>query len=193
MLEEVNIWCEDNFFIVTNPSNTFSNIFYVLASFYIYKKDCFFAFFTFITGLFSAFYHCFDIVLYQIYDFAGIYLVLTHIIYIYRKREHDKYFVLSNAALNSVSILTLTEDDFKFTPQCIVFILILYIYYLEPNKLNIKFILSWFFLTIAAGCSIIDISKIHCIPTSPIQFHALWHLFSSISLCLIHTRFNHLF
>ena len=193
MLEHVGIWCEDNFFIVNNPSNTFSNIFYIFASFYIYRKDCFLAFFTFLTGLFSAFYHCFNIVLYQIYDFAGIYLVLTHLIYVYRKREHDKYFIIANGCLNGVSAITLTQNNLKFTPQTIVFILILYIYYLEPNKLNIKFIMCWFFILIAACCSIIDISKIYCDPTSPIQFHALWHLFSSISLCLIHIRFNHLF
>lgn len=193
MLKPVKIWCEDNFFIVKNPSNTFSNIFYVFAACYIHKNDPMLAFFTFMTGLFSAFYHCFDIVLYQIYDFAGIYLIVLHLIWKYQNKPHDVSFVASNCLLNVMSAVSLNHPDIKFLPQSTTVVLILYVLYLEKNKLNLKFILSGFFLIIAAMCSLIDVHRIYCIPTSFIQFHSLWHFFSSISLVLIHTRFNHLF
>ena len=114
MFNKVNLWCEDNFFIVNNPMNTFSNIFYAIVSYLIYNDDKFLSMFTMITAIFSSLYHTFDTVLFQVYDFSGIYLIVFYIIYKYYDRKLNLLFIIIQIIFNIISIISLTSNTYKF-------------------------------------------------------------------------------
>lgn len=194
MFQEVNIWCEDNVYIIKNPVNTISNVFYLISAYFIQKNDFNLGIFTFFTSITSGLYHNSNIVFFQIFDFTGIYLIVLTIIYNYTNYHIDFYFLSINIFLNVITVITLNSSTFKFTPQLITILLIFYILYLEKKKyksLSLKFKFSMIFLITGFTFSIVDAFKIYCVPTSFIQFHSLWHLFSSVSIYLIHTRFNY--
>ncbi|MBT3586731.1 MAG: hypothetical protein HN509_17605 [Halobacteriovoraceae bacterium] len=195
-------WCEESLCSwIHEPANTWSNLAYLFVAIYLFKllrnSSSEFRWFSpamFLMGLFSLIYHASYNFYTQFFDFLGMYIFTLHLfcLNIYRLRKKSNYPLKLYLGLISLfSAITVFGYIYKIKFQVLIIIIagmiILSEYFcwkIKTTAINYQnYIISLFLIVIAATFSVLDISRTWCDPKNHwLQGHALWHLFSCLSL-----------
>ena len=197
-------WCEDQLCSwIEEPANTWSNLGYVLAGILMWRlsRDLkskplrFYGPAGVLVGACSFIYHASNAFVMQLFDFFGMYLFIFLLIFVNLERLGKR--VIRNsfgpyfATVTSATLLTLAVDFTSFPIQGLILGLILVVIATEvlafrrsPKRFKMHWLfLSFFFISLGAVCSILDIKRISCDPFNHVvQGHALWHIFGSLAL-----------
>jgi len=208
-------WCEDQLCSwIEEPANTWSNLAYIVAGFLMWRlsRDLkskplrFYGLAGVIVGTCSFTYHAANAFYLQLFDFFGMYLFIYLLIFVNLERlgrtvirnSFGPYF----ATVTASTLLTLAVDYTSFPIQGLILGLILVvigteILAIQRSKKPVKmtwFYVSFFFISLGAVCSTLDVKRIACDPFNHVlQGHALWHLFGAFALFfsfLHHTQFD---
>jgi hypothetical protein len=196
-------WCEPSHCSVFDePANTWSNLIFLIAFFYLYKKinDSFIRFYAvtlFFVGLFSALYHASNNAFSQFFDFVGMYLMTSIILAFNTNRTkalgtniYSQFWFF--AFLNMVLFMSFEymEIPIQWTVALNVFatmFLEIFNGIKEQSFRHYKyFYFGFFFLVLAQSCAMIDLNRIYCNPNNHVLHgHVFWHIFNGISLTFI--------
>jgi hypothetical protein len=217
MLGSPNIkWCEETLCqIITEPSNTWSNILFLIVSFYIYKSAkktkqpelIWLAPAMFLMGLFSLIYHMSNNYLTQMFDFIGMYLFvfwlfvlnLRRLGAIKRENQVKLMVALSVSCTVLVHVMYLTHTKFQFI-VAVAAAAIMYTEYLyfkrNRQNQNISYrnlIVGATFVAFAQISSQLDLNRVSwfCDPQNHFfQGHALWHVLGAIGLTIVYKHYE---
>ncbi len=197
-------WCEDQLCSwIEEPANTWSNLGYILAGVVMWQLSKnlksrplrFYGLAGVLVGSCSFIYHASNSFFLQLFDFFGMYLFIYLLIFVNLERigrsvirnSFGPYF----ATVTGSTLLTLAVDYTAFPIQGLILGLILVVIATEilavkKSKTPVKlhwFLLSFFFISLGAVCSVLDVKRIACDPFNHVlQGHALWHVFGSFAL-----------
>lgn len=204
-------WCEETLCsIISEPSNTWSNLAYFASAIFLYRSSLnktmnssvqgrlkYYAFTVFLCGAGSFVYHASNNRATQFLDFAGMFAVawplqtsnLSRTGAISRRQEIP--FALAGSLLWSCLVPILNYIGFPIQSLVIVLVLGIAITEFQLNRVKRPILprsRSYFYrsvacLGIAAIFSFLDASRIWCNPEWHIvQGHAIWHIFSALAL-----------
>jgi hypothetical protein len=207
-------WCEETLcHWVSEPANTWSNLLYVLISFYIYwsaKKTkqpelIWLGPAMFIMGSFSLIYHLSNNYFTQVLDFVGMYAFVFWLIILNFRRlnlltKKNQVFAMTSLSVASTVLVHLMYINFlKF--QIIIALAVLTIFITEymcyrrmssSSEYHHKFLISGvFFVGLAQLFSQLDLNRIMCDPQNHIvQGHAIWHVLGAVGLTLAYKHYE---
>ena len=210
-------WCEETLcHWISEPANTWSNLLYILISFYIFwsaKKTkqpelIWMGPAMLLMGLASFAYHMSNNYFTQVLDFVGMYLFVFWILILNFRRlkiltkqnQVSALIALSIACTIILHLMYINFMKFQMIVALAVAVIILteYICYKRmkqnsslPRHHN-KFMLAGiFFVGIAQTFSQLDLNRIMCDPQNHfLQGHALWHIFGAIGLTVAYKHYE---
>lgn len=196
-------WCEAfTCGWISEPANTWSNLFYLGLTWWAWKvsKDkeepilkAFVPAFFFM-GLFSFIYHASYNFFTQWFDFIGMFLMTGLFIALNLSRmgklSREKIFPFYLSFLGFFGALVIIFYLTMFPIQSIIAVQALflmgseaYLRKMNPDANYKPFVISVVLILVAATFSILDVTRVFCDPHNHfIQGHAIWHLFSALSL-----------
>lgn len=197
-------WCEETLCSwISEPANTWSNLGYILVSFFILwaanrEKNSSMRLFgvaIFLMGLFSLVYHAANNYVLQLFDFVGMFFYTSAIILFNLrrmkkiKRSWETWSFIGLVALNLL-LIPFFEKILHLPMQLIILVNAIAIAITEfklrmaNNNYNLNpFLKSLVIIIFAEMFSILDLSRTWCDPKNHfIQGHALWHMIGSISV-----------
>jgi hypothetical protein len=207
-------WCEETLcHWVSEPANTWSNLLYILVSFYIYhsakkKKQPELIWLgpaMLIMGSFSFFYHMSNNYLSQILDFVGMYAFVYWLLILNLRRlnilnkKNQTKFLIGLSIFSTVLIHVMYINFMKF--QLIIFFATIAIIATEfmcfrkmktQTEYHHKFIISGLLtIGLAQLFSQLDLNRIMCNPQNHfLQGHAIWHILGAIGLTLAYKHYE---
>jgi hypothetical protein len=197
-------WCEAELCAwVTNPANTWSNALYIVLGFIMWREArrrrsralSLFGLAGVAAGVFSLVYHASYTWFLQFFDFVGMFLFCFVVLTLNARRlgwigaERQTAFYLAGVVLFSALVPVLFEMGVPI--QGLVLVLVLAIVGQEialrtarGPRPDYRF---WYaalaLLTLASTFSLLDVTRTWCDPHNHwLQGHALWHIFSAMSL-----------
>ena len=185
-----NCFCESlHAGAIFQPVNMFSSLAFVVAGIFIafrYKNSWgyIYALLLAIIGIGSAYYHARLGFIGQTIDVAGMYLLVTFVLFAVFERTRKyflAYFLAGNAVLISILISVPTLRRYVFA----VLVLVLVVTFWKQNLLNKYFWASLLIMVIATAIWTLDIMSIWCWPDSYLQGHAIWHVLGAVSAVLL--------
>ena len=204
-------WCEaTRCSWITEPSNTWSNLAYIIVAIYIFVRfrklfprlSRLFLIVGVTLGLFSGIYHASYTFFFQVFDFIGMYMVSCLLIVLNQHRSNEEHG-FGRLVLNYVvyillsTMLTLVFYYTGLPFQVIFFFHLCYVAYQEwqirkvEGSIQYKFFFSAIAsLTIGLVFSALDVKRIVCFPNSIYQGHAVWHLLAALSIYLVFLFFS---
>ena len=194
-------WCEASTGgWINEPANTWSNFFYFFLAGWAYKATAkvedktlkaFAPAFLFM-GLFSFIYHASYNFFAQWLDFIGMFLMTGLFSALNLRRmgvlKRDKLFFFYSAFVLIFGIMVIIFYIKDIPIQIIIAAQALFLMFSEIRLRNKEtkyknFFISVVLILVAVSFSIMDVTGVYCNPNNHLlQGHALWHLFSSISL-----------
>lgn len=204
-------WCEETLCqVIAEPSNTWSNIAYILAAFmlfFISRKEVLkslrsFSHITFWVGVTSFVFHATYAYATQIFDYLGIYLFIGLLILLNLIRigiiQKEKIFVYLLTGAVGLTIVTAVLAKLGAMIQYFVVVLLLLVFITEyfaqknftqnnitgrPKPSNCDFYLMTVLILVSVSFSWVDLKRISCDPTDHIfQGHAMWHIVSALAM-----------
>jgi Ceramidase len=202
-------WCElQRCSWIVEPANTWSNLGYVavgLALLWLARRSASPALRAFgpaaiLVGLCSGIYHASYSFALQILDFFGMYVFCYLLLALNLRRlgllSRERWWIRLVQLVGATTALTVAVDFLEVPIQGLVFALILAV---VATELSLwlrrgRYPIGWFALAaglIGAGalCSVLDLTRTWCDPTSWLQGHAVWHVLSA--LCLFAAYFHY--
>ena len=196
-------YCEETIAsFVSEPSNTWSNLFMIVAGLLIHyqvKKqnkliDYFGVAFT-ITGTLSFIYHLSNIFPLQFTDFLGMYCSVGMILFINLKRlkllseeQIKKYYLLSFIPFTIVVSLLrhyslpVQASITALVVTILICELVIFVKKLQPSLKYKPLMKGLFFIFLASLAQMIDINRLYCDSQNHIlQPHAFWHIFNAFA------------
>ena len=202
-------WCEAGVCAwIDEPANTWSNLAYFVVALILFlqrrpTKSALIRFFPFaclLLGAGSFVYHASVTFVLQVLDFAGMFLFLFIPLTINLQRmkiisrQVPTYIALNIGSL--VVLFLLRAAGLKY--QSIIAVGIITLLVSEPFAVRasgergrpVYLLAAVVSISIAATFSVLDITRVFCDPTDHlIQGHAIWHLFSAVSLALAYVHY----
>jgi hypothetical protein len=196
-------WCEKNLAgFITEPANTWSNLAYLVLAFLLYKqckdledknlKKIVPA--IVVVGFSSAIYHASFNFFTQFLDFFGMFLMTNFFVGLNLIRmkkltykSFNKFYFISNVLFSSLAIIFYL---IKFPLQTTIVVQALFLIFSEVRLKKVSlsanykpFMISLVLIVIAISFSLLDVTRTMCTPDNHFfQGHAIWHLFSAMSL-----------
>lgn len=204
-------WCEETLCqVISEPSNTWSNIAYILVAFllfFISRKEISkslrsFSNISFWVGVTSFAFHATYAYATQIFDYLGIYLFVGLLILLNLIRigviQKEKLFVYLFTGVAGLTIVTAVLAKLGAMIQYFVVVLLLLVFiteyfaqkkFIQNNSTsrstpsNLDFYLMTALIVVAVSFSWVDLKRISCDPTDHIfQGHAMWHIVSALAM-----------
>jgi hypothetical protein len=197
-------WCEQRVCSIFNePSNSWSNAAYLMVALLVFKlaldlrksgksirSALFFSIVIWVMGAFSFVFHATNNFLTQIFDFVGMYLFvfLILVMNLVRLGWIKKLLVVWHAAfVVSATALLFFMRNHGLPYQLIIVGGALLIIATEiraklgkQETMGRDFYLAIAFFLAGAGCSVLDVTRTLCDPSSILQGHAVWHILSAL-------------
>ena len=180
------------------PSNTWSNLFYVLYALLMmrYMMRCkkklrglvrWFAPAAVFVGVTSGLYHASYTLFFQYWDFLGMYTFLALPWELSLRRngslKHWREGTFATLLITCSMMLTFVMASLRIPYQSIVLALIIGLLFLNSAFLDHAHLLvALSFIVLAAAFSAADQMNVYCEPESLLQGHAIWHALGSVSL-----------
>jgi hypothetical protein len=204
-------WCETNLSgYITEPANTWSNIFYIILAYILYRqtkniedknlKKIVPA--IFIVGISSGIYHASFNFFTQLFDFVGMFLMTNFFVGLnlirYKKLSYkgfNKFYLISNIVFTALAVIFYLT---KFPLQTLILVQAFFLIFSEvklkatSTEANYKpFALAVGFIVVAITFSLLDVTRTMCSPDNHyFQGHATWHLFSAVALYFAFTFYK---
>ncbi|HMV45691.1 MAG TPA: ceramidase domain-containing protein [Leptospiraceae bacterium] len=191
-------YCEENICsIITQPSNTWSNLAYIFIGFYLIwknKNDSISSLklvgpMAIATGIASFLYHASFTFFFQFFDLSSMYLFSTMILSMNLKRakiikkeyQHGTQFIILAASMLLLYIFKPFGIPIFALQVLAGLILEFYIFRKMKEEITYSYYkLSLLFLVLAFVAWTVDFRRIICDPMNHIlQGHAVWHILSS--------------
>lgn len=208
-------WCEQQLCAwVREPSNTYSNLIYIIVGLYIlydtrkfrevYLKVL--GYFSILLGFMSGFYHASGSLIGELFDFSAMFLFSSYFITAALARLYGwgNSKVLSTALILAggtiaANVIYPLAGPYLFASQMILSFYLEFRIWKQPNIAHAKFknfIISFLLLQLAFVIWNLDRSRIVCDPDNHwISGHAIWHIltgFGALYVYKFYSQFRHL-
>lgn len=201
-------WCEETqCAFINEPANTWSNLGFLIVGVWIYlrwKKSPlkYFGLIVFIMGTLSGIYHASNNFLTQMYDFAGMSLMMSYLLAfqferMFYKKVRFVFVFLGFLIANALILYSLHQANKPVQMLLLINALPLIVWDVYNGWKNKQlqhysaFAAGFGALILAQISAQIDLKRIYCEPQNLwFHGHVIWHILCAISMCFIALHLN---